>query len=291
MKIQMKLFFLFSFLFVQLIALAQPKGIHLSWNGKKKANTSGTMAITWMNDKEGKQFVNYGTDSLHLNKTVKAEVKFVEALSTNMVKVTLQKLSPATYYYYKVGSDENGWSKAYVFRTGAAAGDNSIIKVGIWSDTQNNGGNFNFENTDSIVKQLGKNDFYFTIHNGDIVENGSVVKSWKDLFSVTQSINASHPFMSVTGNHDVVNDTTSPIFQKPFPIFYDLMNLPNNQLNYSYDYGNVHFVAINSGWAEGAAKVGKVLFEENSAEYKWLENDLKKARKNKNVNWIILNSH
>jgi acid phosphatase type 7 len=203
----------------------------------------------------------------------------------------LRKLSPATYYYYKVGSDENGWSKIYKFRTGAIVGNNDKIVVGIWSDTQNNGGNYNFEQTDTILKQLRKNTYYFTIHNGDIVENGSIAKSWKDFFNVTEPVNANYPLMSVTGNHDVVNDTTSPIFQQPFPIFYELMNLPHGQLNYSYDYGNTHFVAINSGWAEGAAKVGKVLFEKNSVEYDWLENDLKKARKNKKIKWIIMYSH
>jgi hypothetical protein len=163
--------------------------------------------------------------------------------------------------------------------------------VGIWSDTQNNKGNFNFEQTDTIVGALSQHRLQFTIHNGDIVENGSVVNSWKNFFSVAQPLNAKYPLMSVTGNHDVVNDTASTDFQKPFPVFYDLFNLPCNQLNYSYDYGNTHFVAINSGYAQGAEKVGKVLFAEGSAEYKWLEKDLSKARKNKDIRWIIVYSH
>jgi acid phosphatase type 7 len=273
------------------ISFAQPKGIHISWNGKKKVETSETMAITWLNDSADKSVVRYGTDEANLKKKEKAKERYSDNLKTYVNKVTLDDLEPATYYYYKVGSDKNGWSAVYKFRTGPKPGDKSKIVIGIWSDTQNNGGNFNFEQTDTIVKQMSKNAYYFTIHNGDIVENGSVVKSWKDLFNVTQPINANYPFMSVTGNHDVVNDTTSPIFQKPFPVFYDVMNLPNNQLNYSYDYGNTHFVAINSGWAQGAEKVGKVLFAENSEEYNWLDADLKKARNNKNITWIILYSH
>jgi predicted phosphohydrolase len=269
---------------------AQPRGIHLSWNGNK-VNTSGTIALTLMNDKEDKAVAVYGIDSINLNKRTKADVSYVATLSAYINKATLKKLSPATYYYYKVGSDENGWSKIYKFRTGTVEGDNDKIVIGIWSDTQNNGGNYNFEQTDTIVKQLSRNTYHFTIHNGDIVENGSVAKSWKDLFNVTEAINANCPLMSVTGNHDVVNDTTSPIFQKPFPIFYELMNLPHDQLNYSYNYGNTHFVAINSGWAEGASKIGKVLFEKKSDEYNWLEKDLKKARKNKKTKWVIIYSH
>lgn len=282
---------LITAIFSTAISFAQPKGIHLSWNGAKKVETYETMAITWLNDSTDKAVVRYGTNELNLNKKEKAKEKYSEGLATYVNKVTLDDLKPATYYYYKVGSDKNGWSAVYKFRTGPKAGSKSKIVIGLWSDTQNNGGNYNFEQTDTIVKQMSKNAFYFTIHNGDIVENGSVVKSWKNLFNVTQPINANYPFMSVTGNHDVVNDTASPNFQKPFPIFYDLMNLPNNQLNYSYDYGNTHFVAINSGWAEGANKVGKVLFAEGSEEYKWLDTDLAKARKNKNITWIIVYSH
>jgi acid phosphatase type 7 len=285
------LFLLFAVAFQVTISYAQPTGIHISWNGSKEVNTATTMAITWLNDKGDEGVVNYGTDKEQLSKTVKAIEKYSAELSTYVNKVTLQQLKPATYYYYKVGSNKNGWSALYKFRTGPAVGDKSKIVIGIWSDTQNNGGNYNFEQTDTIVKQMSKDSYYFTMHNGDIVENGSVVKSWKDLFNVAQPINANYPFMSVTGNHDVVNDTASPIFQKPFPIFYELMNLPNNQLNYSYDYGNAHFVAINSGYAQGAEKVGKVLFQEGSEEYRWLEADLAKARSNKNITWIIVYSH
>jgi hypothetical protein len=271
--------------------LAQPRGIHLSWNSDKEASTSNTVAITWMNDNTGREVVVYGTDSFHLNKIANADVKYVTNLATNIAKVTLHKLAKTTYYYYKVGSAEGGWSNVYTFKTGPGQGDRCKIIVGIWSDTQNSYGNLNFEQTDTIVKQLSKNIFYFTIHNGDMVQNGAVVKSWKNLLNVTQPINANHPFMAVTGNHDVVNDTASSRFQKPFPVFYELMNLPNDQLNYSYDYGNIHFVAINSGWAEGAAKVGKVLFEKSSQEYRWLNKDLKRSKRNKDIDWVVLYSH
>lgn len=286
------LLFLIIFSFFQIkICFAQPRGIHISWNGEKEVNTSTTMAITWLNDNVDKGEVKYGIAKNNLASSAKATEKFSEGAKTYVNKVTLDHLKSATYYYYKVGSDKNGWSETYKFRTGPAVGDKSKIVIGIWSDTQNNGGNYSFEQTDTIVKQMSMNAYDFTIHNGDIVENGSVGKSWNNFFNVAQPINANYPFMSVTGNHDVVNDTASPIFQKPFPIFYDLMNLPGNQLNYSYDYGNVHFVAINSGYAQGAEKVGKVFFAEDSKEFRWLDADLAKARKNKNITWIILYSH
>jgi hypothetical protein len=97
--------------------------------------------------------------------------------------------------------------------------------------------------------------------------------------------------MPVTGNHDVINDAADTCFQKPFPVFHDLFNLPDGNINYSFNYGNAHFVAINSGFAKEAEKLGRVLFEQGSAEYKWLESDLQRARLDKKIRWIILYTH
>jgi 3',5'-cyclic AMP phosphodiesterase CpdA len=126
---------------------------------------------------------------------------------------------------------------------------------------------------------------------GDIVENGSVGTSWNGLFTTTQPVNATAPFMPVTGNHDVDNDSTHAGYQKPFPVFYDFLNLPGNNIDYSYNYGNTHFVAISSGHAKGAEAAGNFTFAPGSAEYRWLEDDLSKARRDKNITWIILYMH
>jgi predicted MPP superfamily phosphohydrolase len=271
-------------------ASAQPHGIHLSWNTTARGKISSTMGITWLSNNSSPAKVVYGTDSIKLNKSVSVGPRYSDSLQLYVMKASLKNLRPATYYYYKVGSETGGWSDIYRFKTAPVAGSTVPINIGVWSDTQNNNGNFNFEQSDAIVKKLANNPIDFTLHTGDIVENGSVQESWKGFFKISQPLNAKFPFMSVTGNHDVVNDTTSN-FQRPFPVFYDLFNLPNDQLNYSYDYGNTHFIAINSGFAQGAEKVGKVLFKKDSREYQWLEKDLTIARKNTEIKWIILYCH
>jgi acid phosphatase type 7 len=276
---------------LHVISMAQPKGMHLSWNGSSEVKTATTIALTWINEKQEDASIEYGVGADRLKKRVKVKPVYSSSLKAYIYKSTLRKLSPSTYYYYRAGSEKNGWSKIYKFKTGPLPGSKSKIVVGIWSDTQNNEGNLHFEQTDAVVKQMSKGAYYLTLHNGDIVENGAVASSWKGFFDVAEPLNANYPLMCVTGNHDVVNDTASAHFQRPFPVFYDLMNLPSNQLNYSYDYGNTHFVAINSGFAQAAAKVGKVLFAENSDEYRWLEADLARARSNNHITWIIMYSH
>jgi acid phosphatase type 7 len=271
-------------------SVAQPRGVHISWNGTKKVRTATSMGITWMNDRAEPGAVYFGTDSNHLSRKVLVWPAFLEGMQTYVSKTSLRKLKPATSYYYKVGSDRGGWSPVYRFRTAPLIGHADEFMVGIWSDTQNNEGNYNFEQTDTIVRQLARYPLDFTLHTGDIVENGSVNESWKNFFNVAQPLNANYPFMSVTGNHDVVNDTTAD-FQKPFPVYYQLFNLPADQLNYSYTYGNTRFIAVNSGYAQRAEKLGEVLFANGTKEYHWLETELAKARKDPAITWVILYCH
>ena len=110
---------------------------------------------------------------------------------------------------------------------------------------------------------------------------------------ITQPINANVPFMPVTGNHDVDNNNKDEGYQRPFPVFYDFLNLPGNHTDYSYNYGNTHFIAISSGHAKGVEEANDTnwRYSLGSPEYKWLENDLSHARKDKKITWIIVYMH
>lgn len=288
----MKVCILISFALLQAFeGFAQAQGIHLSWNGKKKVNTENTMSITWFDNKNCNSMVKYGTDSNRLNEQQKVEDNYTSEINAYVYKTTLKHLEPAATYYYQCGSDKCGWSQVYSFKTGPKKGTTGKYVIGVWSDTQNDGINKQFGQTAKIVLQIESFHPDFTLHMGDMVENGSVVTSWKALFDTTQPVNSCAPLMPVTGNHDVVNNTKLPDFQNPFPVFYDFFNLPGNQLDYSYNYGDIHFVAINSGFAQGAEKVGEVFFSKGTPEYRWLEMNLKKARNDKSIKWIILYCH
>jgi phosphodiesterase/alkaline phosphatase D-like protein len=89
--------------------------------------------------------VQYGTAGDKLNKSSKSKTKYTEPLKAYVNKTSLEHLKPATGYYYRVGSANTGWSAVYKFRTGPKVGDNAKIVIGLWSDTQNNERNYNFE--------------------------------------------------------------------------------------------------------------------------------------------------
>lgn len=269
----------------------QPAGIHLSWNSSEAHATENTMAITWSADSPNKGIVKYGIDR-GLSASQNTTPKYSESAKMYIHKVTLAHLKPNTIYYYRCGSDK-GWSETYSFKTAPVLGSQGKFTVGVWCDTQDNEFNTKFEKTDSIAQKMLKYPLQFTIHAGDIVNNGSMVPSWVRLYNIIQPVNATLPFMPVTGNHDVDNNAQDTGYQKPFPVFYDFLNLPRNNTDYSFNYGNTHFVAISSGHAKGVEEAHRTdwRYGKESPEYNWLEKDLAAACQNKKIIWIIVYMH
>jgi len=267
---------------------AQPEMIHLGITGNSTSNTNPSISVTWCSGSgESEQFVKYGISPAMGKIESAGKQSFHEMVLFN---ASLKNLKPATTYYYQCGSETGGWSEVYSFKTEPQKKRLTTFKVGIIGDTQNNTDNEEFQKTNEIVSLLKSFSPSLTLHMGDIVENGSITASWTEFLRVSQKLNATVPLMPVLGNHDIVN-TIGDQFQDPFPDFYNLFNLPGDEVNYSFTYGNVHFVAVFSGYAQAAAEIGKVKFKKDSPEYKWLDNDLSQARKNKKIDWIVVFTH
>ncbi len=164
------------------------------------------------------------------------------------------------------------------------------FRVGIIGDTQNNENNETFGKTIRITDLVREYSPSFTLHMGDIINNGSIPDDWKEYLTVTQELNAISPLMPVLGNHDVQN-TKGDDFQKPFQEFHTLFNLPGDEVNYSFTYQNVRFIGIFSGCAQAASETGQVKYKPGSPEYKWLDAELSAAEKDKRIIWTIVWMH
>lgn len=77
---------------------------------------------------------------------------------------------------------------------------------------------------------------------------------------------------AVIGNHDVY---VPNILNQ----YMDRFNLTNQY--YSFDYNNIHFLVMSS----------EFLYMPDSAQYKFIEDDLKENSKNSNTTWTIVLSH
>jgi 3',5'-cyclic AMP phosphodiesterase CpdA len=95
----------------------------------------------------------------------------------------------------------------------------------------------------------------FVLHNGDFVEDGSVVAQWTTFFAVEQGLLRQAPLYGALGNHEMNS-----------PNYFDAFHLPGNERWYSFDYGDAHIVALEM---DDYADYGP-----GNPQYTWLDNDL-----------------
>lgn len=246
-------------------------------------------------------------DALMENETVN--------LSENYYKADIYNLTPNTTYEYKIGvkgsQDEvNEWTKAYTFTT--ASGDESEFSFIAVGDTQGitwdgtSASNKGFMYAKAAYEQALKEvpNPAFMMHAGDVVENGDNVNQWNYFFKSVGDSVASIPHFATIGNHDAIATGSDPRF------YFNLhFNHPNNggvsamdpeyvddlthyhlkllaqQANetvYSYNYGDAHFVVLNTG---AYAAQDQYIIE---AQRKWLELDLESNSCSK---WTVVLFH
>jgi len=196
----------------------------------------------------------------------------------HVVKATA--LSPATKYYYKCGDKLAGYSPEFSFTTPPPVGPTAYALVADMGTYIPLGW--------AVAKQLAedhqKYNFSLVIHAGDIAYAGTggsdeleeVWDVWGDLVEPVASL---VPYMVAIGNHEEYYNATSFMHRFYMP---GSENGGNNNLWYSIDHGNVHWIFFST----------QNDFSPCSPQYQWLEKDLFAAQANrKNVPWIIFVTH
>jgi hypothetical protein len=190
-----------------------------------------------------------------------------ETTAATLHEVTLKGLEAETVYHYQVLSG-GVKSAASTFKTGVKK--DSPFSFAVYGDNKN--GPFNHEkNADLILSQ----NPHFVIHNGDLVNNGNVYKQWEKLFfTPARKMMNQVPLFPTLGNHE--NHARH---------YYDFFSLPNNERWYSFDYGNAHFVVLDSDIREKEKEVW-------DEQLSWLSEDLEKnGAKGQAAVWTIVNFH
>ncbi len=245
-------------------------------------------------------------------KTVDA-VKDVEPVYTadeDYFKCDIVGLSPNTEYEYKIGkknSDKDSdWTQVFKFTTAENSIDEfTFLAVG---DTQGVTWNGTTSSTKGYMYAMAAiqeafeevENPAFLLHTGDVVENGNNKSYWNMFFKALNNYGTETPMFATIGNHDTWG---APLY------FNHHFNHPNNggtaaldqsyksnvtdgnllrmfensdELIYSYDYGDAHFIVLNSGSYCGQ---DRYILE---AQRQWLINDLEA---NKDAKWTIMLFH
>src|SRR3989339_1282746 len=272
-------FVLLSFLFILLVSLvySTPKNIHLSWNGLNSSST--TMVVSWWTttNTSSQGQVRYGTSSGNYTNTVSKNPTYSSQYSINAQSVRIDNLLPDTQYYYSCGNATDGWSTERTFRTGPAIGSTKSIRIAVTSDVHS------YDDRATQVKnKIKAYNPMLAVYSGDLVtNNGELQSEWNDFFTRYDDFISNVPFFSATGNHDVHD---SEGFYSNLDLFDWPKNSDGNERWYSFNYGNAHFVCLRLIQDGSTIPVG-------SAQYNWLENDLKVADSNPNIRWKFVSFH
>lgn len=167
--------------------------------------------------------------------------------------VNITGLSPNTKYVYRVGR-EGAWSEPLSFTTAAATQEFSFLYMGDvqsgyaqWGSTLN-----------SVYRDYPQ--IKFALLGGDLTDNGDDANEWGQFLDAATGVFSKIPVMPAMGNHDGA-------------MFLNFFALPANgpaglqQVFYSFDYGDAHFVVLDSG------------NNTNEKVKQWLREDLEKTNK------------
>ncbi|SMC51410.1 purple acid phosphatase family protein [Sporomusa malonica] len=258
------------------------------------------VTLTWADDPRTTQTITWRTGVT----TVGGQVEYAEVANTHSFlnnarvaaagiaglktnlgdmaihSVTLTGLKSGTRYVYRVGGP-GCWSEPRIFTTASAAisgfkflvfGDSQSINYDVWKSTIRN------------AYQAHPEAAFFA-NVGDLVDVGQDYNEWNNWFSAARGVIDTIPAMPITGNHE----TYTLERQFSMPVFFTAQfNLPPNGPErlkgqvYSFDYGDAHFVMLDSQAGEQAKFVPGMLSEQRI----WLEKDLRMTNKKWKIAFI-----
>lgn len=155
-------------------------------------------------------------------------------------QLTVEDLEPGTAYFYRIGSENARGEKIeagpYPFKTAVREGEPFSFTVtselGGYSGFDQSGGRINT----NIFNQMQRFRPDLTLFVGDIVNDGTEYEDWdKYFFGPGKSFLAHTPSYCCPGNHECSASWYDAFFAFPEPKKY-----------YSFDYGDVHFISLDS---------------------------------------------
>ena len=162
-------------------------------------------------------------------------------------KVFINNLQPASQYTYQIVQDgtTTPWYSLYT-------DDGEAMEALIFPDSQCSDGYETWRQvaTEAFNRHPHINLF---VNMGDLVDNGEAAYQWRQWFNAISSYMPSRLFVPVMGNHE----TYDLNWKCRLPhAFLNLFVVPDNHSTsfqryyYSFDYGPVHFIVLNTQFEE-----------------------------------------
>ncbi|UCH34730.1 MAG: metallophosphoesterase family protein [Armatimonadota bacterium] len=208
--------------------------------------TRDSITIMWETNRPASSVVEYGTAA---PPTLRCE----SAGEAKMHEVTITGLLAELVFFYRVISEAGGErveSEVYPFKTAAVEG--TPFAFAVVGDNRSNP-----ENWGRIADLCYAERPNFVINVGDLCADGNVYEEWiEQWLAPAATLMARVPMYASIGNHERNADW-----------YYYYVSYPQPENYYSFDYGNAHFVAVDTNQDVSP----------DSPQYRWLEKDLRRA--------------
>lgn len=230
---------------------------------------STSMVVRWRTDIPVATSLQYGRSlsDLSLSTPITPASRDHEAQLTS--------LEPQTRYYYRVVADGRaliGGDDAHYFVTSPVGGDEpfrvwAVGDAGISGRSQSGPNPGQMAVRDSFLKRYPVGAFQLFMMLGDnAYDTGSDAEYQRGVFEPYQAAMRSSVTWPTKGNHDYLKEAYYTVFS--LPERGEGGGVPSgSEVYYSFNYGNVHFISLNSDVAEQAVR---------DAMLSWLRQDLAK---------------
>lgn len=235
----------YSFKIVNYSGFNYPTNISMSFIG----DTKNSIGFNWHSsaaaDTSIIQYTEASDISFENYNTVIAEsyIDITDLGARKIYKANLDNLKEGTDYIYRIGN-ESSFQVEGSFKT--AEKNNEEFSFIFMTDPQaSNEIDFKYWNNMLNSALQNNNDLDFLMMGGDLVEQGYDQTQWDYFFKSGQNNLLNIPIVSTVGNHEVMGVNSVDDFNKHF-------NNPSNgpiatkNSTYSYDYGNSHFIVLNT---------------------------------------------
>lgn len=190
------------------------------------------------------------------------DAKDLAAEDIFVVKAGVAGLAPTHLYCYQVFSGDIALTELAPLSTAAAPHPDDAIRFVALGDT-GTGGPAQL----AIMKWISAQPFELMLFLGDIAySSGTAAQLQNKFFTVYRNFLRFVPVYPTLGNHERRTREGRP--------YFEAFVLPEPERYYSFDWGNVHFVAIDTT-------------QRDSKQLTWLDEDLAKNK----LPWVIVFGH
>lgn len=252
-------------------------------------DNSTSRTIMWQSDSsEPDAVIEYrlvGSDDI---KTLSAtDTAFTDDGSTTYIhEGTITDLTPDTKYEYRVGYSTDRRSDWYSLET-AGAGEYEVL---IYPDSQSG----DYSGWEQIVKNSADRNpnAALYISMGDLVDNGEQAYQWRTWLDSIKPLSARIPLAPTLGNHEMYTLDWKMREPRAYLNYFDVPsngNVTFNRRYYSYDYGDVHYVVLDTQLYESTHEDNHDTHHPDlyDVQVQWLRQDLASNTKK----WTVVLMH